>query len=88
MTEAELYTTYKGIKIPASYFTPQSQRYFEDFTFRPDDVIIATYPKSGQLLLFLLFLLIRIFKCTYLYIYFSIYIYVNAIYILCMYCKL
>ncbi|XP_074478811.1 sulfotransferase 2B1-like [Sebastes fasciatus] len=47
MTEAELCTVYKGISIPTSQHTPQSLKYFEEFSFRPDDIIIATYPKSG-----------------------------------------
>ncbi|XP_023128619.2 sulfotransferase 2B1-like [Amphiprion ocellaris] len=47
MTEAELYTVYKGIYVPAHLHTPQSLKYFEEFSFRPDDILITTYPKSG-----------------------------------------
>ncbi|XP_076616646.1 sulfotransferase 2B1-like [Chaetodon auriga] len=47
MTEAELYTVYKGVYMPASIHPPQSLKYFEEFSFRSDDIIIATYPKSG-----------------------------------------
>nr|XP_033468176.1 sulfotransferase 2B1-like isoform X1 [Epinephelus lanceolatus] len=47
MTEAELYTIYKGIFLPMYFHTSQSRKYFEEFSFQPDDIIIASYPKSG-----------------------------------------
>ncbi|XP_049916643.1 sulfotransferase 2B1-like [Epinephelus moara] len=47
MTEAELYTFYKGIFLPVYFHTSQSLKYFEKFSFQPDDIIIASYPKSG-----------------------------------------
>ncbi|KAM4526529.1 sulfotransferase 2B1-like isoform 1-T1 [Fundulus diaphanus] len=47
MTEANLYTLYKGVYVPNGIHTPESLKYCEEFTFRPDDVVIATYPKSG-----------------------------------------
>nr|XP_033468177.1 sulfotransferase 2B1-like isoform X2 [Epinephelus lanceolatus] len=46
MTEAELYTVYKGIYFHSKANT-QNFKYFEEFSFQPDDIIIATYPKSG-----------------------------------------
>ncbi|KAJ8363868.1 hypothetical protein SKAU_G00126990 [Synaphobranchus kaupii] len=47
MTEAELYSQYKGVYLPNHLHSPESLNHFEEFTFRTDDIIIVTYPKSG-----------------------------------------
>ncbi|XP_047465877.1 sulfotransferase 2A1-like [Mugil cephalus] len=47
MTEADLYIQYKGIYLPSLVHTAYSLKQYEEFIFRPDDIIIATYPKSG-----------------------------------------
>uniref|UniRef100_A0A8C2G0Z6 Sulfotransferase n=1 Tax=Cyprinus carpio TaxID=7962 RepID=A0A8C2G0Z6_CYPCA len=50
MTEAELYSLYKGVYVPTHLHPPESLRYCEEFTFRPEDILITTYPKSSECL--------------------------------------
>ncbi len=42
MTEEELYHVYKGIYVTKYFHPPEALKYFEEFSFRPDDIIIAT----------------------------------------------
>ncbi|XP_030629938.1 sulfotransferase family 2, cytosolic sulfotransferase 2 [Chanos chanos] len=47
MSEKELYAVYKGIYVPRDLHPPESLKYYEDFVFREDDILIVTFPKSG-----------------------------------------
>lgn len=48
MTEAQLYSVYKGVYVPKAAYPPEALKYYEEFTFRKDDVLIVTYPRSGE----------------------------------------
>ncbi|KAJ8413621.1 hypothetical protein AAFF_G00081280 [Aldrovandia affinis] len=47
MTEAELYSEYKGVYLPKLLHPPESLNFLEEFNFRRDDIVVVTYPKSG-----------------------------------------
>ncbi|XP_030611409.1 sulfotransferase 2B1-like [Archocentrus centrarchus] len=47
MTEAEIYKLYKGVYLPSSLHPPECLKYYEEFAFCKDDILIVTYPKSG-----------------------------------------
>ena len=48
MTEEDKYTVYKGVHVLKGIHTTESLKYYEEFSFRPDDILIVTYPKSGK----------------------------------------
>ncbi|NXF88031.1 ST2B1 Sulfotransferase, partial [Eubucco bourcierii] len=47
MERMEVTETFAGISLPGHLHTQESLSYAAAFTFRPTDVVIATYPKSG-----------------------------------------
>lgn len=65
MTETDLYSEYKGVYVPKYHSPPESLQYMEGLTFRQDDIVIATYPRSGKLYrLSMSFALIRSVKSS------------------------
>ncbi|KAJ3608324.1 hypothetical protein NHX12_025373 [Muraenolepis orangiensis] len=47
MTEEDLYMEHMGVFMPKIAHTPESLKFNQEFSFRPDDILIITYPKSG-----------------------------------------
>lgn len=48
MSSDELYIRYHGFKVPTETHSNESLMFAQDFTFKDDDIVAATYPKSGQ----------------------------------------
>lgn len=48
MERMEVTETFAGIALPGHLHTQESLSFAAAFTFRPTDVLIATYPKSGE----------------------------------------
>lgn len=48
MERMEVTETFAGIALPGHLHTQESLGFAAAFTFRPTDVLIATYPKSGE----------------------------------------
>uniref|UniRef100_A0A8C0BNS7 Uncharacterized protein n=1 Tax=Buteo japonicus TaxID=224669 RepID=A0A8C0BNS7_9AVES len=48
MDRMEVTETFAGISLPGHLHTQESLGFAVTFPFRPTDVVIATYPKSGE----------------------------------------
>lgn len=44
----EMFLSFHGLLLPKETHDPQSLKFAQDFTFKDNDVLAVTYPKSGQ----------------------------------------
>lgn len=51
---ADMFLSFHGCMVPRENHDPESLKFAQDFTFKDNDVLAVTYPKSGRC--FLLFL--------------------------------
>lgn len=50
MSSEEMYFTYNGLLLPSETHSLESLKFADEFTFKDDDVVAATYPKTGRCL--------------------------------------
>lgn len=50
MATEETFLTFHGLRLPKETHDLESLKFAHDFTFKDNDVLAVTYPKSGQLL--------------------------------------
>lgn len=51
MATEEMFLSFHGLMVPKETHDLESLRFAHDFTFKDNDVVAVTYPKSGQFLL-------------------------------------
>lgn len=44
----EMFLSFHGLLLPKETHDPESLKFAQDFTFKDNDVLAVTYPKSGQ----------------------------------------
>ncbi|KAM8734548.1 sulfotransferase family 2, cytosolic sulfotransferase 3 isoform 1-T1 [Acanthopagrus schlegelii] len=49
MSSEEMYFTYNGLLLPSETHSLESLKFADEFTFKDDDVVAATYPKTGTI---------------------------------------
>lgn len=50
MSSEEMYIVYHSFIVPKETHSSESLTFAQEFTFKDNDVVAATYPKSGQCL--------------------------------------
>lgn len=48
MASQQMYLNYEGFILPCETHSTESLKFAREFTFKDDDVLVVTYPKSGE----------------------------------------